>query len=363
MGLPASQFHSWSKKMQAANTATDLDTAKALGYTSVEEAIAAAANAANHAQHIAAAKAYQSSAHALERKTVAASEYGLSVDQITFVEPPFHVPKRIEAADIVAAQQAGFQVQIGTTEHRLDLIGRWWWTLRQSGWMSVESSHGNFATEAEAWADAVRALREDPSLGLPASAVDEPRLWVAMLEHVERGGARLAFFFQRAEPTDSEIYARHADTAMPSELDVVALFDVPHEASVDPRTLQALEAYAKAQVEGLPGAITKLVSVDKTKAWLNPVQRAILNTYADRQFAYLEACNFEEEFQYALRGCGDGLLKFLMAETSTAEDCTSGDIAGARIENSIKLLQTVVGAVQAIPEWKPGSAQSVEVGT
>lgn len=351
--------------MQAANTVTDLEKAQALGYTSVEEAITAAANDALRAQHVAAAKAYQSSAHALERKTAAANKHGLTPDQISWVEPPFDVPKRIEAADIVAAQQAGFQVQIGTTEHRLDLIGRWWWTLSQPGWTSVESSYGNYATEAEAWADAARTLREDPSLGSPASAAEQPRLWVAMVEHVECPGARLAVFFQRAEPADAEIHARYAGTAKPTELDIAGLFDLSHEARVDPATAQALVAYANAQVEGEPGAISQLVAVDETQAWLNPAQLAILEKYARGQFAYLDGCNSEEEFRSSIARCGDGMLKFLMTEISSAEDCASGEQAGARIEIAIAQLQSVLGVVQEIPEWAPndGDDQPVEACT
>ncbi|MBA9859205.1 hypothetical protein DEE69_25170 [Ralstonia insidiosa] len=351
--------------MQAENAASDLEKAQVLGYTSVEEAIAAAANDSLRAQHVAAAKAYQSSAHALARKTDAASQYGLTPDQINWVEPPFDVPARIAAADVVAAKKAGFRVQIGTTEHRLDLIGRWWWTLSQPGWTSVESSYGNYATEAEAWADAVRALREDPSLGSPTSAAEQPRLWVAMVEHVECPGARLAVFFQRAEPADVEIHARYAGTAKPTELDIAGLFDLSHEASVDLATAQALVAYANAQVEGEPGAISQLVAVDVTQAWLNPAQRAILEKYARGQFAYLDGCNSEEEFRNSIARSGDGILKFLMTEISNAEDCTSGEQAGARIEIAIAQLQSVLDVVQDIPEWTPndGHDKSIDAGT
>jgi hypothetical protein len=331
----------------------------------VEEAIAADANAMLHAQHVAAAKAYQSSAHALERKTAAARKHGLTPDQISWVEPPFDAPARIAAADVLAAQKAGFQVQIGTVEHRLDLIGRWWWTLSKPGWMSVESSFGNYATEAEAWADAVRALREDPSLGSPASPAEEPRLWVAMVENVECPGARLAVFFQRAEPADAEIHARYAGTAHPTELDIAGLFDLSHEAKVDPATAQALVAYANAQVDGDAGAISQRVEVDGTQAWLNPAQRAILEKYAGGQFSYLDCCNTAEEFRSSVARAGDGMLKFLMAETSNTEDCTSGEQAGARIEIAIAQLQSVLSVVQDIPEWLPkdGHDQTVDAGT
>lgn len=350
--------------MQAANAASDLEKAQALGYTSVEEAIAEAANDSRRAHHFAAAKAYQSSEDAQVRKLAAANKHGLTPDQISWVEPPFDAPARIEAADIVAAQQAGFQVHLGTIDHRLELIGRWWWTLSQPGWTSVESSYGNYATEAEAWADAVRALREDPSLGSPASAAGQPHLWVAMVEHVECPGARLAVFFQRAEPADAEIYSRYAGTAKPGELDIAGLFDLTHEARVDPKTAQALVAYANAQVEGEPGAISQLVAVDETQAWLNPAQRAILEKYSRGQFAYLDGCNSKEEFRSSIARCGDGILKYLMTETSTTEDCESGEQAGARIEIAIAQLQSVLGVVQDIPDWtsKDGLDQPVEAG-
>jgi hypothetical protein len=350
--------------MQASNAVTELEEAQALGHASVEEMIAADANAVLHAQHVAVARAYQSSAHAIQRKTEAASKHGLTPDQISWVEPPFDAPVRITAADVVAARDAGFQVQLGTAEHRLDLIGRWWWTLSQPGWQSVESSAGNFATKAEAWADVVRALRDDPSLGSPAKAAEEPRLWVAMVEHVECPGARLAVFFQREEPVDAEIFARYAATTKPTELDIAGLFDLTFDASVDPGTARALMTYANAQVEGDYGAISPPAVGDETLGWLNPGQRAILEKYARGQFSYLACSKSEEEFRSSVARCGDGVLKFLMTELSSAEDCSSGEQASARIEIAIAQLQSVLGAVQDIPEWMPndGHDQAMNAG-
>lgn len=60
------------------------------------------------------------------------------------------------AANIAAAQAFGYQVHQGTSLDA-ELAGRWWWTLMQDGWGEPECSFGDFATEAEAWDDAVVA--------------------------------------------------------------------------------------------------------------------------------------------------------------------------------------------------------------
>lgn len=66
--------------------------------------------------------------------------------------------------EIDAALRAGFQVEQGTVEDGPTLDGRWWWTLSRPSWSGVESSPGEFETEAEAWSDAVRLHKADPEL-------------------------------------------------------------------------------------------------------------------------------------------------------------------------------------------------------
>lgn len=45
--------------------------------------------------------------------------------------------------------------------------------------------------------------------------------------------------------------------------------------------------------------------------------------------------------------CGDGLLKFLLAELSTSEDCDSLETAHKRVETSIRQLQEVLSALES----------------
>ncbi|WP_334043575.1 hypothetical protein [Burkholderia ambifaria] len=71
----------------------------------------------------------------------------------------------VPANDIADAQAAGFRAEFGAADYPDETLrGRWWWTLTQPGWSGVEVSEVNFAAESDAWADAIRALRQDPSL-------------------------------------------------------------------------------------------------------------------------------------------------------------------------------------------------------
>ena len=74
------------------------------------------------------------------------------------------------AQAIEKATAAGFRVELGAPDcANPELAGRWWWTLIQPGWAEVESSRSDFDTAAQAWADAERALREDPDLQVKAA--------------------------------------------------------------------------------------------------------------------------------------------------------------------------------------------------
>jgi hypothetical protein len=70
-----------------------------------------------------------------------------------------------ELTDIAKAKAAGFTVHQGAHDDEdVSLRGRWWWVLGQPGWSDYETAEGDFATEREAWADAVRTLRDNPEL-------------------------------------------------------------------------------------------------------------------------------------------------------------------------------------------------------
>lgn len=68
-------------------------------------------------------------------------------------------------ADIAQAKAAGFTVHNGEQDYPdVELRGRWWWVVGQRGWSGYECAESNFAEEREAWADAVRTLRNNPEL-------------------------------------------------------------------------------------------------------------------------------------------------------------------------------------------------------
>lgn len=65
--------------------------------------------------------------------------------------------RKVNQEDVAAAKSFGFQAHLGNAEdHGPELAGRWWWTVTRPGWSGIEASPDDFATEAEAWADAVR---------------------------------------------------------------------------------------------------------------------------------------------------------------------------------------------------------------
>lgn len=61
------------------------------------------------------------------------------------------------------------------------------------------------------------------------------------------------------------------------------------------------------------------------KIALNDIQKTVLRQYCNGEFA--DISTYEE-----LENCGDGLLRFLMVELSSEEDCTDLFTAAARIE-------------------------------
>ncbi|HEP6430584.1 TPA: hypothetical protein VDB83_004907 [Burkholderia cenocepacia] len=80
------------------------------------------------------------------------------------------VPQAVSETDIASARAAGFAVYVGAADYvDAALRGRCWWTVTRPGWSGIEASQGDFATESEAWADAVRTLRGDPALQADAN--------------------------------------------------------------------------------------------------------------------------------------------------------------------------------------------------
>ena len=72
----------------------------------------------------------------------------------------------------------------------------------------------------------------------------------------------------------------------------------------------------------------------------DPYQKIVLDSYGEH---VVETPDDIEE-------CGDTLLKFLLVELSEAEDCTSNEVAIARIDSAISQLQAVKSAFEELVE-------------
>lgn len=81
---------------------------------------------------------------------------------------------------------------------------------------------------------------------------------------------------------------------------------------------------------------------------INDFQRAVLKTFAHGEFSHLADLTSQAEFDREVANCGDGLLRFLLVELSTSEDCTTGEEAAGRIETAIRDLSDVLDAVQDV---------------
>lgn len=80
---------------------------------------------------------------------------------------------------------------------------------------------------------------------------------------------------------------------------------------------------------------------------LNDAQNAVLETYANGDFAHLIECPTKEALDVELENCGDGLLRFLMVELADQEDCFGLEEAVRRIKSAIEDLEGAMAGVQA----------------
>lgn len=78
---------------------------------------------------------------------------------------------------------------------------------------------------------------------------------------------------------------------------------------------------------------------------MNTFQRRALAAYNDGEFAHL-AEHADDAFCQALEVCGDGLLKFILVELATKEDCETWDDAISRMTTALNELADVLEAIQ-----------------
>jgi hypothetical protein len=79
---------------------------------------------------------------------------------------------------------------------------------------------------------------------------------------------------------------------------------------------------------------------------LNKAQKTVLRIYENGEFAHLAQCKSADEFSDELENCGDGLLRFLMVELASSEDCDSIDTAADRVRSAMRQLTKVVDALE-----------------
>lgn len=84
------------------------------------------------------------------------------------------------------------------------------------------------------------------------------------------------------------------------------------------------------------------------KSFINAAQAACLALYAQGDFEHLLHAESEEAFVEGCNQSGDGLLRFLMVELSTREDCESLTDALQRTQQAIDDLQAVHRNIEAV---------------
>lgn len=82
--------------------------------------------------------------------------------------------------------------------------------------------------------------------------------------------------------------------------------------------------------------------------YLTAVQLVVLASYDDGAFDHLKEEPTVEDFNYALKECGDGIFKGVFREMSPSEDCDDVQIALNRIYQIAKLINDVEKAVVAM---------------
>ena len=86
------------------------------------------------------------------------------------------------------------------------------------------------------------------------------------------------------------------------------------------------------------------------KLSLNAAQKKCLEFYANGDFEHLADIESEFQFKESLNDCGDGLLRFLMNELASSEDCDSLETAMQRLDSAIEDIRAVQRNVSLISD-------------
>ena len=99
--------------------------------------------------------------------------------------------------------------------------------------------------------------------------------------------------------------------------------------------------------------MSKSTTTAAAASFLNSAQLICLVRYAQGEHAHLLECADKTAFENGLAQCGDGLLRFLIAELASQEDCTSMEIASTRIMCCVDQLSDVYNSLISQPEHSP----------
>lgn len=79
--------------------------------------------------------------------------------------------------------------------------------------------------------------------------------------------------------------------------------------------------------------------------WVNETQAAVLRSYDEGEFAHLLDESTPAAFQGGVGGCGDGLLRFLMAELAESEGVDSIEEGLRRVNAAVDQLRAIADAL------------------
>ncbi|KVV40959.1 hypothetical protein WT27_13635 [Burkholderia territorii] len=97
------------------------------------------------------------------------------------------------------------------------------------------------------------------------------------------------------------------------------------------------------------------------RAVLNDAQRAVLKTYSGGDFAHLCDATSTRQLNEALDACGSGLLRFLIVELSSSEDCDTLQEAQHRLETAMQHMQEASDAIHAVERGTASPSSSASM--
>ena len=170
------------------------------------------------------------------------------------------------------------------------------------------------------------------------------------------------------DPEDTAVHFASDAEAMHFVVKQATAGSPMHKAVLDRFKRESPAEFQKIQEAGVGVVVqaeqSKAVAtkVEFSKTWVNPAQRKCLERYAGGDFEYMLEYDDEAVFKTAMDLCGDTLLRFLVSELATSEDCDSVETAIGRVSRAIDDLQAVHRNLGNLPEdlsWSTEPAEPV----